>query len=77
MCIKTGWTFSVLSSFFISYHFCTTVSVGSVLEDGRAPMLTLLVATGYLKATNPTVVTNDVRLLCEVSIADKEIASVW
>lgn len=51
--------------------------VYSTLNSSFDQICSLLVSTGYLKATNPTVVTNDVRLLCEVAIPNLEVSAVW
>ena len=51
--------------------------VYSTLNSSFDQICSLLVSTGYLKATNPTVVTNDVRILCEVAIPNLEVSSVW
>ena len=60
-----------VSTFIDSSYLC------SHFNGSFSQVCSLLAATGYLKATNPTVVTNDVRLLCDVAIPNLEVSSVW
>ena len=57
--------------------FVDTSFVYSNLGNSFEQLCSLMVSTGYLRAENPVVVTNDTSRLCDVSIPDLEVAAVW